>query len=177
MKLSYILYSDNYRYSKKVKHLFEHAFPSEERPPFSWLVKMDRNQLFGVEDNDEFIGLLSLVEYQDLVYVFFLAVKKKYRGKGYGSKILRYVLEKYQGKRIFLLAEDPNIPCLNKEERKNRLKFYSHNGFSQTNLVIVEYEVQYVVLTNGCDVKKEDFLSVMEYLLNDYYQIYKENVF
>ena len=140
MKLDYIRITNNYRHIGKLKHLFEHAFPIEERPPFSVLIQFNNNQIFGVEDNQQFIGLLSLIEYQDLVYVFFLAVKKKYRGKGYGSQILRDVLEKYVDKRVFLLAEDPTIECNNLKERNDRIKFYKNNGFYPTDLKIVDGE-------------------------------------
>ena len=176
MKIEYIPVNTDYRYLSKTKHLFEHAFPEEERPPFSWLMKMDRNQFFGVEDNDEFIGLFSIVEYQDLAYLFFLAVKKCYRGKGYGSQILKDILNRYADKRVFLLAEDPDIPCSNPEERNNRINFYSHNGLVKTDLKVTEYEVEYVALTNKTNVSKEDFLNVMKHLLQDYYPIYKNNV-
>ena len=176
MKIEYTPVNNNYRYLSKVKHLFEHAFPVEERPPFSWLFKLDKNQLFGVEDNDEFIGLISTIEYQDLVYLFFLAVKKCYRGKGYGSQILKDILNKYADKRVFLLAEDPNIPCSNREERNNRINFYLHNGLEKSELKVTEYGVEYIALTNNKEVSKDDFLNVMKYLLQDYYSIYKNNV-
>ena len=45
-----------------------------------------------------------------------------------------------------------------------------------TNVKVNEYEVDYVLLTNKEEVNKEQFLSVMEYLLEDYYPIYKSNV-
>ena len=176
MKLGYLVVDYNYHYLSKLKYLFESAFPPEERPPFSWFVKMDKNQLFGVEDNNEFIGLISIVEYQDLVYLFFLAVKKRYRGKGYGSQILKDLLHKYANKRVFLLAEDPSIPSINQSERDNRIRFYEHNGFKLTETRIVEYGVEYVVLTSNEDVNKDEFLSLMEYLLGNYYHIYRKHV-
>ena len=176
MTLDYLIVRNDYQHLSKIKHLFEHAFPSEERPPFSWLVKLDKNQLFAVEDNHVFIGLISLVEYQDLVYLFFLAVKKCYRGHGYGSQILKDILNKYSDKRVFLLAEDPDVPSHNQKERNSRIKFYSHNGFEKTELKVTEYGVEYIALTNNQKVSKEDFLDVMKYLLEDYYLVYKNNV-
>ena len=177
MKLDYILFFDGYRNTNKLKHLFEHAFPLVERPPFSWMLNLDKNKLFAVEDNNEFIGLISIVEYQDLVYIFFLAVKKRFRGKGYGSRILKDTLSKYHDKRVFLLAEDPDIASNNAEERNNRIKFYSHNGLNKTDLKVCEYGVEYVGLTSGGFVSKDEFLGVMEYLLGDYYSIYQKNVY
>ena len=176
MKLDYLSVDSGYRYLSKVKHLFEHAFPPEERPPFSWFIKMDKNKLFGIEENNVFIGLLSIVEYQDLVYVFFLAVKKCFRGQGYGSQILKDVLNRYNNNRVFLLAEDPDIVSNNKEERIQRINFYEHNDMFKTDLRIVEYEVEYVALTNNTRVTRNDFLNVMKHLLDDFYPIYQSNV-
>jgi len=176
MKLDYILVDDKYVNYGKVKHLFEHAFPSEERPPFSMMLSLDNNKLYAVEDHSEFVGLLSTVECEDLLYVFFLAVKKKYRQRGYGSQILKDVLDNNSGKRIFLMAEDPDIECDNKNERDNRIRFYSHNGFSKTDVKVTEYGVKYVLLTSGEKVDKEDFLKVMKHVTGDYYPIYLENV-
>lgn len=172
MKLDYTIVNSGYRYYNKIKYLFEHAFPTEERPPFMRFLEMRKNKFYGVEDSGDFIGLVSIVDRDDLAYIFFLAVKKRYRGKGYGSQILHDILLQYSGKRVFLMVEDPTIPCDNKEERDNRIRFYSHNGFFMSDVKIIEYGVEYVVLVNNGEVSKAEFLSLMEYLLDDYYPIY-----
>ena len=176
MKLDYNAVDNTYKYFGKVKYLFEHAFPEDERPPFNFLIKLDKNQLFGIEDKGEFIGLVSYVEYQDLLYIFFLAIKKKYRHKGYGSQVLQDMLHKYSDKRVFLLAEDPEVPNSNQAERDTRIRFYGNNGLTVTNTKIVEYEIPYIVLSNGCQISKDDFLATMKYLLGFYFSIYEHNV-
>lgn len=176
MKLEYIPVNNSYRYYLNVKYLFEHAFPVEERPPFNRLIQMDKNQLFGVEDNGKFVGLFSIVDYQDLLYIFFLAFKKSCRGKGYGSKVLQDLLAKYSNKRVYLLAEDPDVPNNNQEERDSRIRFYSKNGLKKTEVKIVEYKIPYVVLVSGEKVSKQDFLDTMKYTIGEYYEIYKHNV-
>ena len=174
--MNYILFDNNYRYYSKLKHLYEHAFPSEERPPLSMLLEMSNSSMYAVEDNGEFVGLVSTVNYSDLVYIFFLAVKKRYRHKGYGTRILKDINVKYADKRIFLLAEDPDIPSDNQEERNNRIKFYNHNGMKVTGNKVTEYGVDYIFLSNGKDVSKEDFLKVMEYITGDFFPIYTSHV-
>ena len=174
--MNYILFDNNYRYYYKLKHLYEHAFPSEERPPLSMLLEMSNSSMYAVEDNGEFVGLVSTVNYSDLVYIFFLAVKKRYRHKGYGTRILKDINVKYADKRIFLLAEDPDIPSDNQEERNNRIKFYNHNGMKVTGNKVTEYGVDYIFLSNGKDVSKEDFLKVMEYITGDFFPIYTSHV-
>lgn len=87
--MEYIKIDKSYKYLNKVKYLFEHAFPEDERPPFNFLIKLDKNQLFGIEDKGEFIGLVSYVEYQDLLYIFFLAIKKNIAAKDMVHKCFR----------------------------------------------------------------------------------------
>ena len=176
MILHYKTVDKNYRYFGQVKHLYEHAFPSEERPSFSMLLSLDNNKLYGVEEFGKLVGLVSVVECEDLLYIFFLAIKKSLREHGYGSKILVDILDEYQDKRVFLLAEDPSIPCPNKEERNKRINFYNHNGLYQNDVTIVEYGVQYVLLSNDRTVNKNDFLKVMEVVAGDFYPIYVSNV-
>ena len=176
MKLNYIPLTENYHHYAKLKHLFEHAFPAIERPPFSVLISFKKDQIFGAELQGQFVGLISYVIKDDLLYLFFLAVKKKYRVQGIGSQIIRDIFTEYPDKRIFLLAEDPSIPSENQEERKNRINFYQRNGLFMGPVRVNEYEVEYALLDNHSNVGKNDFLSVMEYLLEDYYPIYRNNV-
>lgn len=176
MNLAYIKVDNHYRFINKLKHLYEHAFPVDERPPFSILLAMENNNLYGVEDNDEFVGLFSTVIRDDLLYIFFLAIKKKYRHKGYGSQTLKDIIDNNSDKRIFLMAEDPDIPSSNKEERKQRISFYKNRGLYLTDTKITEYGVQYVLLTNGSEVSKDDFLRIMEHITGEYYPIYLKNV-
>ena len=174
--MEYIKIDKSYKCLNKVKYLFEHAFPEDERPPFNFLIKLDKNQLFGIEDNGEFIGLVSYVEYQDLLYIFFLAIKKKYRHKGYGSQVLQDMLHKFSDKRVFLLAENPEVPNSNQAERDARIRFYGNNGLTVTNTKIVEYEIPYIVLSNNSEITMDDFLATMKYLLGFYFTIYRHNI-
>ena len=178
MKLKYIKVNKDYRNNSKLKHLYEHAFPPIERPPFKILANFKNNELYAVEYNSTFIGLVDLVIYQDLVYLFFLAIKKTYRHKGYGTKILKYISEKYSSYRIFLMAEEPDIECDNKLERINRIKFYESNGFKVSNTHVIEYGVEYRILNRYKEASKEEFLKIMKYLIGESYynKYYIKNV-
>lgn len=179
MKLNYILVNKNYKDYSKLKHLFEHAFPIEERPSFNMMMEFKNHEMYAIEENDTFIGLVDLVRYENLMYIFFLALKKTYRHKGYGTKILSDNKDKY-GKtyRVYLMAEDPYIECNNKEERNNRLKFYMKNGFKTNKETVIEFGVQYLILYQGERVTKEDFLNTMKYFLGEkrYHSFYLKHV-
>ena len=176
MNLKYIPLKEDYQHYSKLKYLYEHAFPEAERPPFSILVSFKNNQIFAVEKDDEFVGLFTVVDKDDLLYLFFLAVKKKYRKEGIGSQIIKDIFTRYQGKRIFLLAEDVDVPCDNKQERLSRIKFYEKNGLFRSGEKVIEYEIAYEILDNRSGVGKNDFLKVMEYTVGDFYPIYVKNV-
>ena len=112
-------------------------------------------------------------------YIYFLAIKKTYRGKGYGSKVLKDIASKYSNNyRIYLLAENPDIESDNKLERISRINFYKHNGLTMSDEVVIEYGVNYRVLYFTKPVQKEEFIASMKYLLGDdfFYKYYVHNV-
>ena len=75
------------------------------------------------------MGFVYLIKYQDIIYVFYLAVSEKERGGGYGSKILKKITDKYQEKRIILCIEPVDKNVDNYEERVNRKNFMKKTGF------------------------------------------------
>ena len=150
------------------KELFESSFPEEERPPFETVMRWNRDTFYGVYDGDTHIGLAYLIEFEDFAYLFFLAVEPAYRNQGIGTKILSDIKEKYPGKRIFLLADEPGEQYVDQALRLRRLGFYARNGFVDTELVITEFKVRYHLLSlNGAPVSKCDFLRVMESLIGE----------
>ena len=67
----------------------------------------------------------------------------KKRNRGYGSKILNDIKEKYQDKTILLCYEEVDEKYEDFLDRKNREKFYSRNGFINNELKTQEGEVVY----------------------------------
>jgi GNAT superfamily N-acetyltransferase len=92
---------------------------------------------------------------------FFLAVEEKERGKGYGSKILSFLKERYKGKSIFLAMEEMDERAKNYEERVKRQRFYQKNGLHPIPLKIQEGTVIYDVCASG-EVNREDYTLMME---------------
>ena len=150
---------------EKVENLFVSAFPPEERPPFEMAIGWKKSKFFGIYDSKTFVGLADLVEYRDMVYLFFLAIEEDKRGCGYGSAMLREIKKRYPNKRLFLLAEELDESYPNYEERKHRFAFYERNGFVYKGTKIKEIGVDYQMLIHGGDVSKEEFVAVMTYLI------------
>ena len=163
------------------RYTFENSFPEEERPPYEMTLSWEKNLFYGVYQEEQFVALADVVEYQDLVYLFFLAVKEECRGQGIGSKILSDFKARYPGKRLFLLAEEAVETYPDYLDRVKRLSFYHRNGFEPIGVKILEFGVMYDLLTaNEAKVSQQDFLSVMRHLIGEemarrfYSHLYKE---
>ena len=131
---------------KDVSRLLESAFPIDERPPTKYFFKSlekKENKLFAYYNKDTFVGFTFLSFYQDVCYIFFLAVSPTERHKGYGGEIIEDIKKTYPDLVLLLCFEevDPKYP--NYEERVNRRHFYYSHGFKPNNLKTNEYGVIY----------------------------------
>ena len=68
------------------------VFPKEELMPM-WLIRIliyKKNYSFTVYyDNDLFVGILFTIDFDDTLFVFYIAVNDKIHSKGYGSELLK----------------------------------------------------------------------------------------
>jgi len=73
-------------------------------------------------DGDKLVGLINAIDDGELTaYVHYLCVTPEYQGKGIGSRLLRYIKEKYKDYLyIILLAENEPL-----------IEFYTRNGFDK----------------------------------------------
>ncbi len=158
---------DARKYKKEIKKLYREAFPADERAPLFLLFKRadnGRDKFSAIlDDNDDFTGLIYTISTDKLIYVFFLAITEKKRGKGYGTEILKRLSEENSEKTVILMVEDPEIKnAPNIKERIKRLEFYEKNGFSRLGIKINEAGVDYELLGTENNVKQSDFLMLMK---------------
>lgn len=158
--MSLILESAKPADHKSIEALYISAFPPEERAPYSLIKRKfaaGKADLLTARDDGKFIGFAYLVSDQTAAYLFFFAVEASERGKGYGSRILKSLCEKYSDKKLFLAREqlDPNSD--NYEERVKRHNFYLRNGFSDLDLKIKEAKVVYDVMSAGDEITPEEY--------------------
>ncbi|MCD8373100.1 MAG: GNAT family N-acetyltransferase [Clostridia bacterium] len=155
----------NTKYKIQVKKLYKKAFPANERPPFGALwrkAKKGKGELYAATNKDMFVGLTHAVIYKNLVYVYFLAVEKNNRGKGFGSKILAELKNKYKDYNIVLNIEELDENVENFEDRLNRKKFYEKNGFRLTGIKTIEKGVRYDLMLCGEDTTYKEFASLIK---------------
>lgn len=145
---------------KKVKSLYNSAFPKEERAPF-WVMRRKarggRADFLAAYDGDEFVGLVYIVCNEELAYLFYLAVDDTQRGKGYGSAILTAVKEMYKDKTVFLALEEMDERADNIEERRHRAAFYKKNGMEYLPYKLKEATVIYDVMGLGDNLTPEGY--------------------
>lgn len=96
----------------KVKQLYLQAFPDYERWPFELLVyksKEKNSDFHAIYDGSEYVDLLHLTYYQDIVYIFYLAIDPSQQSKGYESEIIQHLRKIYKNNRLLLNIVDCKI--------------------------------------------------------------------
>lgn len=171
------------KYKKQIKKLYKSSFPFNERAPLYMLYKKAENGgnlFYAVLEQDTFVGLVYTMTGEKIVYVFFLAVTRENRGRGYGSRILEKIKERNKDKTVILMIEDTReINVDNIQERIKRLEFYEKNGFSRLNININEAGVKYEILGTDAKADKEDFFALMKNFMGGFLFriIYRKNRF
>ena len=153
------------KYKKQVKEIYLSSFPKSERMPLCVLFhqsKKESDTFYAALENDEIIGFAYTIKYKKIVYIYYFAVAKDYRGKGYGKEILRLIKEENPDCVITLSIEDTaDTTAENHEERLKRLKFYETNGYKPLNIKVREGSgVLFELLGTETTVTKEDFLEI-----------------
>lgn len=169
------------KYNKEIKKLYREAFPRNERIPISilqLLTRKNKAKFYAIYDGEEFIGLLYNVYYKDIVLILYLAIDNKFRGKGYGSKVLDLIKQKYGKNRIILNIEQIDENSSNNKQRIKRKEFYQKNGFKSLGYTVKEGKEIYEMLCyskNDGKVSKEEYESLAKYFLRNFlYKVYKK---
>lgn len=158
------VFEKNFKDIDKVDRLNRAAFPDEERMDVEDLLdrkKIINVEFFAVYDNNEFIGFFNTMIFKNTAYVLFLAVEEDKRSRGYGSEILKLILEKYKDYQVILDLEVQDETAENAEQRKSRKAFYLRNGYVETGYVLEYGEVKLELLSN---VNAKIEFNIDEYL-------------
>lgn len=78
-----------------------------------------------IKTDEEILAYAILYDTLDSLDLFEIAVKRNYKNKGLGMKLLGAVFDKYKNKDIFLEVNEDN---------KNALSFYCKNGFIKISI-------------------------------------------
>ena len=90
------------------------------------------------------------------------------RGKGFGSKILESIKQKYINYRIVLCIEQIDKNSNNYKQRIKRKEFYTKNGFKDASYTIKERSIRYDMLYYNQNDKKVTLQEFQE-MMKDYF--------
>lgn len=147
---------------KSLKELYIKAFPKAERMPFWYMARQARRDdiaLLGIYDEDRLIGMTYIMVWRDIVYIQYLAVAKNQRGKGYGSRILSDLKERYKDCRFVLEIEEVIKEAPNYKDRQKRQEFYEKNGFYEPGYLLTE-GIRYWFMVVG-EFNADEYLSMI----------------
>ena len=85
----------------------------------------DVNKTYVYKLNNIIIGFIHIQELIDEVDIIDIVIAEEYRRKGYGSKLLSYVLDMYKDKKFILEVSKDNSAAIS---------LYHNNGFNDINV-------------------------------------------
>ena len=107
--LTPVLLSSHPEYVGAVRALYEESFPESERVPFEALIRsctMD-GRFYVFTEGKEVKAMAAMAVGKTIMSLVYFAVVPEARNHGAGSELLRWVLSKRDGRRLFIDAEDP----------------------------------------------------------------------
>lgn len=177
MKLEKVI--KNKWYFNQIEDLAKETFPPEEYLSPHKLLDMSKENNFdfyAIIDKQEFIGFAAIQIYKDLCYLFFLAIDKKHRANGYGSKTIKLIKEKYPDKNQIVDFEMLDVNAKNYEQRLKRRSFYLNNGYKETGLFLSYLGVDFEVFSMNNDFDEDSFKELMKKINVDVvYKHHKKN--
>ncbi len=147
-----------------VERLAKEAFPPEEYLPPSKLIDMAEHgevDFRGLYDGDLFVGFTVVSIFEQLSYLFFLAIDPGLRSKGYGGKTLRLLDELYPNKQQVVDFERIDESAPNNAQRITRKAFYMRNGYRETGRFLSYLGVDYEILCKDTAFDFDTFKKMM----------------
>ena len=150
---------------ESVAALNNEAFPEEEREEIDTFIEYAEEGIcdfLAVYDENIFVGFVLLALNRSTAYLCYFAVDSKLRSKGYGSKILALLKERYKDKQIVLDLERTDEESTNKEQRVSRKEFYLRNGFVESGFILSYSGMTFEVLFYGEKFDKQSYVDLFE---------------
>lgn len=176
-----LIYKDYFKIKDKfvAKKIYINSFDKKERFPF-WILKKcakEENVIFNVIfDKEDIVGIQYIIEYDNIAYLMYFAVNENKRNKGYGTQIIKDIVDKYNNIVLSIERADNDL----KNKRKN---FYLENGFLCNNKFIEDNKVEYEILYTKKDFKitkellekryiKMTNSKILQYIISKTFNVY-----
>ncbi len=155
----------NRKYYKQVNRIYKESFPKEERYiSLNKMVKNKDTELYCLVNKEEVYGIIYLIKYKQMIFILYLAINSEIRSKGYGSYLLKWCLNIYKEKDIYLNIDEVSKNKKDYEMRKRRQKFYLKNGFYMTDYISKEDMQSFNILCNRENIKIEDYMELDKFV-------------
>lgn len=130
------------------------------------ITNKEYNVFFIYLEGNTFGGYIITKIYEDIVYLFFIAIQDTLRGLGIGTEALKLLSNTYKDKIIYV---DIEMVDINKEEaeRKKRKLFYLNNGYKVTGWFLSYYNEYYEILINKEPIDINKFKILMNSINTD----------
>lgn len=157
--------TENRRYWEAVNNSQRKPFRRRNisRPKRWWKWQKQTSWIFlALSEQDSFVGFMVVKTYNDLAYLFFLAIDPTCRSRGYGSRAIETLKAEYPGKKQVVDFEMLDDQAQNKEQRKRRRDFYLRNGYRETGVFLSYLGVDYEVFCMDRSFQEDDFKEMMK---------------
>lgn len=154
----------------KAYEILENSFPKCELRVYDKMKKFfDEGILVfeGIKEEDTLIGVLLVWPLDSCIYLENFATIESVRGKGYGSRMLDSIKEKYNDKIIILEVEEPYDDLSTR-----RIEFYKRNDF-----VLNEYGYMQPPLQEEINEIPLRIMSVHQMINEDVFKEIKKEIF
>lgn len=145
---------------ESVRRIYESSFPECERADFDKLLRHRErgcSRLLGIYDGP--LRGFSYVMYDEsIVFILYLAVDERSRGRGLGSSAIDDIRRMFPGRRIFLNIEPPDEGVPEREIRMRRKSFYERNGFEAEGRLLTA-ECDYIMMCSGGAITGQELAS------------------
>ena len=152
------------RFWDRINALAKEAFPPEEYLSPDQLVEMSEDcgmDFLALSDRDVFIGYMAVLSYENLAYLFFLAIDPSFRSKGYGALAIETMKDLYPEKKHVVDFEMPDRSAQNYVQRQRRRNFYLRNGYRETGQFLTYRGVDYEVFCMEEDFDPGEFAAML----------------
>lgn len=167
MYLELIKLDPNCKDIKTFEKINNEAFPIYERMSmddiFSFASDTDTDVL-GIYDNSLPIGFAVILKNEKCGYLYYIAIDKNVRSKGYGGAALKKIIASYPDLQIILDFEEIDVNAENNIQRIRRKNFYIKNGFYETGFYTLLGEVRFEVVCSELPLRKESFCDLLNIL-------------
>lgn len=152
MELRFVGVDGGFAEKERLDALMLQAFPPKEYLPLEKQLELQAKgevSVWALYDAAQLVGLTTIREYEEMAYLFFLAIGQACRSRGYGKAALDRISERYRDRQLTVDFELADETAENNAQRLRRRDFYLENGFGRTGWGLSYLGVSYELFSRN----------------------------